>query len=309
MFNKINKFLILSFLTLTLSSTSNAASLPDGFPKCYNSDVRTSDFCPMSSKLGHKIFLVDFTTIWEDPQVKWVKGRIFGDTVVENTPPYHKISYLKIDNKPPHSQKFVYSKCRFKKGTESQKYPGEKVNKKCEGIDIVKNIFKTWSKQIKLVEENFFPKNEKADQSLIYEYIIHILRENSADFGSDYKERELVIVSDLMQFSERVNFFKHCKSAAMRLKPKKKQKADNCRSFAELLKKEKSFANYMKATKPSAEMVKNLKVKILFLNHSKEHGKDLYMTLEKLWLDLFAYMGIDNVDIVPQIDYGKISEI
>jgi len=262
----------------------------------------------MTAKLGHKIFLVDFTTTWEAPQVEWVKGRIFGNTMVGNTPPYHKISYLKIDDEPPHSQKFIYSKCRFKKGTESQKYPGEKVNKKCEGIDIVKNIFKTWSKQITDVEKIFFLENEETKQSLIYEYIIHILRETSSDFASDYKERELVIVSDLMQFSERVNFFKHCKSASMKLKPKKLQKADKCRDFASLLKNEKSFANYMKATKPTTEMVKNLKVKILFLNHSKEHGRDLYVTLEQLWKDLFAYMGIDNIEIIPQIDYGKIKE-
>ena len=303
MFNKINKFLILSFLTLTLSSTSNAASLPDGFPKCYNSDVRTSDFCPMSSKLGHKIFLVDFTSRWEEPQIEWVKGRIFGDGLIENTPPYHKISYLKIDNTPPHSQEFVYSKCRFKKGTESQKYPGEKVNKKCEGTDVVKSIFKTWNKQIIEVENQFFPEKGDSKQSLIYEYIIHTLRETSSDFGSDYKERELVIVSDLMQFSKRVNFFKHCKSATMKLKPKKKQVADKCGSFAQLLKKEKSFANYMKATKPTSEMVKNLKVKVLFINHSYEHGEDLYISLEKLWKDMFSFMGIDDVKIVPQIDY------
>ena len=303
MFNKINKFLILSFLTLTLSSTSNAASLPDGFPKCYNSDVRTSDFCPMSSKLGHKIFLVDFTSRWEEPQIEWVKGRIFGDGLIEDTPPYHKISYLKIDNTPPHSQEFVYSKCRFKKGTESKKYPGEKVNKKCEGVDIVKNIFTQWNNQINAMAQVFFPKNEEAEQSLIYEYIIHILRESSADFSSDYNERELVIVSDLMQYSERVNFFKHCKSAAMKLKPKKKQKADKCRSFANLLKKEKSFANYIDKTKPSADMVKNLKVKVLFINHKYQNDKDLYVTLEKLWLDMFNYIGINNVEIIPQLDF------
>ena len=40
---------------------------------------------------------------------------------------------------------------------------------------------------------------------------------------NDYGERELVIVSDLKQYSERVNFYKHCKTAAEKLKPKNKQ--------------------------------------------------------------------------------------
>ena len=154
------------------------------------------------------------------------------------------------------------------------------------------------------MESDFFPKNGEAKQSLIYEYIIHTLRETSSDFGSDYKERELVIVSDLMQYSKRVNFFKHCKSAKMKLKPKSKQKSDKCQNFAKLLKKEKSFANYIERTKPTAEMVKNLKVKVLFLNHSYQAEQDLYITLENLWLDMFDYMGIKNVEIVPQIDFG-----
>jgi len=302
MSDKINKFFISLLIILSWSFSLNAASLPEGFPKCYNSDVDKSNFCPMNSKLGHKIFLVDFTSQWEQPQIDWVKGRIFGDALIENTAPYHKISYLKIDNEPPHSQKFIYSKCRFKKGVENQKYPGDKVNKKCEGIDIVKNIFSVWEEQILAVEKDFF-KNVDADQSLIYEYIIHILREASADFGSDYKERELVIVSDLMQFSKRVNFFKHCKSNAMKLKPKKKQKADKCRTFAKLLKTEKSFANYIDNTKPKPDALKNLKVKVLFINHTYEHDKDLYITLQKLWIDLFSYIGIGNVEIIPQIDY------
>ena len=303
MFNKINFLFISLFSILSWTSSLHSASLPDGFPKCYNSDVRTSDFCPMNAKLGHKIFLVDFTSKWESPQITWVKGRIFGNGLIANTPPYHKISYLKIDNTPPHSQEFVYSKCRFKKGTESQKYPGEKVNKKCEGIDIVKNIFTQWKDQINTMEKDFFPSNEEAKQSLIYEYIIHILRETSSDFSSDYKNRELIIVSDLMQYSERVNFFKHCKSAGMKLKLKKNQKADKCTSFTKLLKKEKSFANYINKTKPTADMVKNLKVKVLFINHKYQNDKDLYVTLEKLWIDMFSYIGINDVEIIPQLDF------
>ena len=195
MFHKINKFFIYLFVVLTWSFTLNAASLPDGFPKCFNSDVRTSDFCPISAKLGHKIFLVDFTSRWEQPQIDWVKGRIFGDALIADTPPYHKISYLKIDNTPPHSQEFIYSKCRFKKGTESPKYAGEKVNKKCEGIDTVKSIFASWQQQINLTEKDFFPKNEEANQSLIYEYIIHILRKKN--FITGYSDHSNGIIPSI----------------------------------------------------------------------------------------------------------------
>ena len=86
MLNKINKFFISFFIVLTWSFTLNAASLPDGFPKCFNSDVRTNDFCPMNSKLGHKIFLVDFTSRWEQPQIKWVKGGRIGQFMIIFSP-------------------------------------------------------------------------------------------------------------------------------------------------------------------------------------------------------------------------------
>ncbi len=296
------KIFLKVFLILFVIINSNAFSLPKGYPKCVNSDVNKSNYCPLEAKLGHTLILVDFTSRWEKPQIDWVKGRVFGDALISITPPYHRISYLKIDNTPPHSQKYVYSKCRFKTGKKTR-FEGDKVNSKCEGSDFINNIYKTWESQIKKVENSFFPKNEDAEQSLIYEYIIHVLREHSADFGSDYHSRELVIVSDLMQFSKRVNFFKHCKSASERLKPIKKQKADKCGTFEELMKKEKSFANYINATKPEAEMLKNLKIKVLFINHGYQTRKDLYITLEQLWIDMFNYIGIKNYKIVPQIDF------
>ena len=304
--NKFNKYLFNLVVIFIFILTTSAFSLPKGFPKCVNSDVNKSDYCPMESKLGHKLIMVDFTSRWDVAQIKWIKKRIFGDALISTTPPYHRISYLKIDGTPPHSQEYVYSKCRFKTGKKT-KFEGDKVNKKCEGIDFIQGIYKTWHSQIKEVEMNFFPENEEAKQSLIYEYIIHVLREYATDFGSDYETRELVIVTDLMQYSERVNFFKHCKSAAEKLKPKKKQKADKCGTFEQLMKKEKSFANYINRTKPTKEMLKNLKVTVLFMNHSYQTKRDLYITLEKLWLGVFNHMGIEienpeKFEIIPQID-------
>ena len=298
----MKKIVLKIFVLLFIFSSNNAFALPKGHPKCVNSDVNKSDYCPLEAKLGHTLIMVDFTSRWEKPQIDWVKGRIFGDALISSTPPYHRISYLKIDNTPPHSQKYVYSKCRFKTGTKTR-FDGDKVNSKCEGSDFINTIYKTWRSQINEVENSFFPKNEDAEQSLIYEYLVHVLREYSADFGSDYQSRELIIVSDLMQYSERVNFFKHCKSASEKLKPINKQKADKCGTFEKLMKKEKSFAKYIERTKPKKDMLKNLKVKVLFINHSYQTRQDLYITLEQLWIDMFKYIGINDLEIIPQIDF------
>ena len=45
-----------------------------------------------------------------------------------------------MDDTEPNSQKFSYSSCRFKNGKKSKKFPGDAVNKKCEGIDNIKKI-------------------------------------------------------------------------------------------------------------------------------------------------------------------------
>ena len=67
------------------------------------------------------------------------------------------------------------------------------------------------------------------------------------------------------------------------------------------MKKGESFANYINRTKPTKEMLKNLKVTVLFMNHSYQTKKDLYITLEELWKGLFNHMGIE-FEIIPQID-------
>ena len=289
-------------LILIFSTTLQAKEIPEpeGFPKCYKNDIRQDNFCPIESKLGHKLFLVDFTSEWNQSQVDWVEGRIFGDGLIKDTHPYYKLTYIKIDGTDPHSQVPVYSKCRFKKGSKTR-FAGDKVNKKCEGSDFVKKIYNDWLDTLIAVQKDFF-QNKKADQSLIYEYITYVLRENKADFSNDYGERELIIVSDLMQYSERVNFFKHCMTASEWAKAPKLRKANKCRSFETLLKKNKSFANYIKATKPSKDTLENLKVKVLYINHDCQTRKDLYLTLLELWEDFFKHLGITNYEIIPQLD-------
>ena len=303
MFNKIYKNFFFVLFLLFFNSQVLADDYPKGFPKCYKGAVSQTDFCPLSAKLGHKLFLVDFTSRWEGPQIEWVRKRIFGEGLINSTPPYHKISYLKIDNVPPHSQKFVYSKCRFKTGIKT-KFPGDEYNKKCEGQKVVKNIYSQWLAQINAAEDDFFPTNVEAEQSLIYEYIIHVLRESYADFGSDYQQRELVIVSDLLQYSERVNFFKHCTTTEEWLKGKNKRKANKCRTFKQLLKKNKTFKNYVEVTKPNQDMLKNLKITVLFINHAYQTRPDLHVSLKKLWVDFFQHLGINsqNVEWIHQID-------
>ncbi len=291
MLQKLHNIFILLILSIVLivPVQSAEADLPDGYPLCWRSEINNENFCPININLGHKLFLVDFTSRWEPKQVDWIKGRIFGNTITRNTPPYHKITYIKLEETAPESQKVVYSKCRFKTGNKS-KYPGEKFNDDCESIAIVKQAYQAWQSSLKKVEETFFDTHIKdAKQSLIIEYIANILREPKIDFTGDYPERKLIIVSDLMQMSNRINFYEFCKDA--------------CPSFQELLNtkvEEVDVKYYLDKIKP--KNVENLKVEIIFMNHSYQTKCKLGKTLIPLWVNLFKYWGI-NIDPVDDITY------
>ena len=69
----MKKTVLKIFVLLFIFSSNNAFALPKGYPKCVNSDVNKSDYCPLEAKLGHTLIMVDFTSRWEKPQIDWVR--------------------------------------------------------------------------------------------------------------------------------------------------------------------------------------------------------------------------------------------
>ena len=298
-FNLLVSFLVLFFLVVNLA---HAKKFPVGYPECWQDtknpiilNIESPDqFCPLNSKLGHKFFLVDFTSPLKEPQIDWISGRIFGNALVKETPPYHKISYMKIDNTAPQSQVISYSKCRFKTGNKS-KFEGEQTNTGCEGEKQIAEVYTAWTSLTNKFENEFLNlDNKKSDNSLIFEYLFHVLREAKTDFTSEYPERELIIVSDLMQHSDRFSFYRYCKTNLELKKPNK------CGTFEELL-KNKKVKNYIDDRKPKKETLTNLKVTILYINHDYETRYGLSSSLVALWEDLFKYIGVENYEIIKQL--------
>ena len=299
-FNLLVSFLVSFFLVINIA---HAKKFPVGYPECWQDtknpiilNIKSPDqFCPLNSKLGHKFFLVDFTSPLKQPQIDWISGRIFGNALVKETPPYHKISYMQIDNTAPQSQVISYSKCRFKTGNKS-KFEGEQTNTGCEGEKQIAEVYTAWTSLTNKFENEFLNlDNRKSDNSLIFEYLFHVLREAKTDFTSEYPERELIIVSDLMQHSDRFSFYRHCKTNLELKKPNK------CRTFEKLL-KNKKVKNYIDDRKPKKETLTNLKVTILYINHDYETRDGLSSSLVALWEDLFKYIGVENYEIIKQLD-------
>ena len=301
--HKLNSLIFFLVSFLLISNIAHAKKFPVGYPECWQDtknpillNIKSPDqFCPLNSKLGHKFFLVDFTSPLKQPQIDWISGRIFGNALVKETPPYHKISYMKIDNTAPQSQVISYSKCRFKTGNKS-KFEGEQTNTGCEGEKQIAEVYTAWTSLTNKFEKEFLNlNNKKSDNSLIFEYLFHVLREAKTDFTSEYPERELIIVSDLMQHSDRFSFYRHCKTNLELKKPNK------CRTFEKLL-KNKKVKNYIDDIKPKKETLTNLKVTILYINHDYETRDGLSSSLVALWEDLFKYIGVENYEIIKQLD-------
>ncbi len=314
-FHNLLKLIITFLLILSFTNQANAEKFPPGYPECWqdtenavntsispldsskvNMGQNTELFLPENSKVGHKLILVDFTSPLVKAQIDWIEDRIFEKALVKTTPPYWKVSYLKIDDTPVQSQEIAYSQGRMKTGSKS-KFIGEKTNTKCEGQNQIKNAHNAWFMLNRSFKEKFLKNYDKeAEKSLIFEYLFHILREPNIDFNSEYPVRELIIVSDLMQHSDRFSFYSHCKIKA--------KIPNRCRSFEKLLKKTK-IKNYINDRKPSKESVKNLKVKILYVNHDYETRDGLSSSLLDLWANLFDHIGIEfdvKKDVVKQLD-------
>jgi hypothetical protein len=313
MFRSLRALSICLVYLFLLNNTAYADKFPTGYPECWkdaknpvDTNYATMDltkknlgqplnlFCPINSKVGHKFFLVDFTSPLKKAQVDWISQRIFKDALFKDTPPYHKVSYMVIDGKAPQSQEIAYSQCRFKTGNKS-KFVGEETNDGCEGNKQISENFAAWLSLNTEFENVLLGKNYPvAERSLLFEYLFHVLRESVTDFTSEYPERELVIVSDLMQHSKRFSFYSHCKTDGA-------TRPNKCPPFESLIKKTK-VKNYIDDRKPKSETLKNLKVTVLYINHAYETRMGLSSSLVGLWEDLFKYIGIENYQIVKQLD-------
>ena len=351
------------FFSFTLTNSSLAADYPEGFPICYKDKSDgikwQKNYCPLNrnTKLGHKLIIVDFTTKHPPFQRDFIINSAFGNALIEETSPYHKISFVRIDQNSASQQKSFFDKCRMKTG-DGKLSPSNLngTNKKCEGRKRIKELFNVFVEKMALAtgdfcligncemtykkyidnfvkiavikaEENeqvlttediekyktevtkkinkgkfFPPRFVNPSGSYIYETIIEVLRNKNFDFSNQYPERELIIASDLVQISDRFSLDHnrgYCKEKILVTKEKK-----YCGDLKGLFKKYPETQIYIDQTKPKPEALENLKFKVLFLNHnySCETNIEASESMQKLWVELFTYIGINNVEWELQLD-------
>ena len=132
-------YLVIFFLfTVLFTNPSHSLQIPKDYPICFKADTDwRKTWCPIKGvKLGHRVFIVDFTSELQPDQKAFIKDSAFGLSLIEETKPYHKISFVRIDHKSASEQKPFFMSCRMKTGEGNFKETLEGINSICEGNNV-----------------------------------------------------------------------------------------------------------------------------------------------------------------------------
>lgn len=283
---KIFKTSLWIVLIIVFSGCSNEES--DKYPSIKELNEQ---FCAKDGRrYGHTVVILDLTSELEQAQVDYIKEMVFSEGFFKSYPPFTKFSYVLISEKTPQSQQPFFSKCRPKVGVKTEFGSFDLPTRK-ESELYVKRKWKRFILESEKVFQSIFEKPQRSNYSLIYETVVSAFKTPKFDFGNDYQKRSLIIVSDMMQHSNRISFYNFCRT-------KNSKKPNLCPTFDRLM-SNSSTGNYINSTSPSNE---DVDIKIIFLNNRYETRRSLDSTLIRLWIEYFKKAGFGTPEVEYQLD-------
>ena len=289
-------------IIILLFTSFSVLGYGEEYPQTPNGINKFSDLCAKNGELfGHTVVVIDLTSKLERAQVNYIKKMVFTEKFFTSYKPFTKFSYLLIDrNKKPASQEYILSKCRPKSGKKTV-YGDSEMHTYDENARFIKRYWSRFLSNIKTAEKKIFDINSSikpADKSFIYETIATVSNLTDFDFQNDYPKdsRELVIVSDMMQHTDRVSFYEKCRAHD---DYKKHPLFSTCPTYSALLSADSTMKDYIEKTTPKGLGVN---VKIIYLNHNYETKRELDKGLLKLWEDYFESSGFKRPIVNRQLD-------
>ena len=181
--------------------------------KCFRKTTM-DQFCPThkSLKRNHKIFLVDTTDGLNTFAQDYVDSLLdYETTLKQSIEPYTRISLINLNDKETSvGFKPLGSICRPRTGTIDTSW-GADVAHKSEGQQFVQGQFNNKFAAPILGLKKILAESTKAQSTLLFEYIRSLTSMPKYKFTkNDYQRRELIIFSDLMQYSEKFKFINIC---------------------------------------------------------------------------------------------------
>jgi len=282
----IKKNLILSF-SLLVSTFFSVSAFGEDRPAVSPDDVNhLTDMCPkeefvdgQSTKFGHTVILVDTTSGFGPEQFTLMDRLIFNERKLMSIPPYDRISILNLDGQEIQASenRYIFSKCRPRNGIDRSSYKLDHGSF-WDPVGQMKRNWRLFNSGLDEVKEKLSIDNEGNFTQLI-EQIKELSRIPDLMFDDSYTSRKLIIVSDLLQFSDNLAIVKQCVDKK------------SCSSWSKIKRNRKNKV-WIEAMKPDFGQ-KPIEVEIIYLNSQAD--PKLTIGLTELWRDYFSDIGIDNI--------------
>lgn len=286
MLYSIKKNLILSF-SLLVATLFSVSAFGEDRPTISPDDVNTfTDMCPKeefidgeSTKFGHTVILIDNTSGFGPEQFTLMDRLIFNERKLMSIPPYDRISVLNLDGQEIQASenRYIFSKCRPRNGINSSSYKLDHGSF-WDPVAKMKKNWRLFNSSLNETKEKLSIDNVGNFTQLI-EQIKELSRIPDLMFDDSYTSRKLIIVSDLLQFSDNLEIVNKCVDKK------------SCSSWSKI-KKNKKNKVWIEAMKPDFGQ-KPIEVEIIYLNSQAD--PKLTIGLTELWRDYFSDIGIDNI--------------
>lgn len=256
--------------------------------KCF-STVRKDTHCPVYPELreNHTVYLID-TTDGPSKQFTEKLDVLFNSETefVSRNKPYSRISIVELNDK----QSVIGFKplgtiCRPRTGTITP-WQADQAHRSEGALAIQSDFVNKFLAPIQQAKSQL-SESSKADRTLIIEHINSLVNQPIYQFtGEDYQNRRLVILSDLLQWSDRFKLVRVCKQA-----PK------GCSSFDSFYKQTSQVnRSYLDQMKPKLDEFSV--VEIHHIQNKAVRDSKIEDQLKSFWIGFFEWAGVpkENID-------------
>jgi len=305
----------------------------EGRPALTVEDIQNDSLCPsedrvrlksggsVSTKFGHTVVLVDTTSGFKKEQFVLMDKLIFGTEKLLETPPFDRLSILHLNGIKIQAteNEYIFSRCRPRNNIGHSPHKLDQP----QYLNIPAKMTQNWQWYLDGIDEAKVKLAviQKGKFTQLLEQIKELSRMPHLLFDDRYTSRKLIIVSDLLQESDNLNFGKPCRKGKCKswnkIKNDKNQKGwikvqmpefggealiidgqdtefnqGERVNYRDLVKKNKEVVDA--GNKPAEfERLPPIEVEIIYLNSSKD--PKLKIGLKEVWIDYFSDLAIENV--------------
>ncbi len=297
-------FLFISVF-LCFSVFSISSSVAEGAPVLEKTERDPRTFCPYDKDISseHLLLFIDVTDGISEQQINLIKNDIITDDLLGGVNLYGKVSLVVMDgNKPVTSLKPQLSICRPKSGNLKSPDKRDHIDFLTENRQKIELEYQLGylrrfkDRSIEIVKEKAEGHNTE-ENTPIMEAIHEISRSSAVDFGKEYGEKRLIVVSNMYHHSKNLPLNKLCLKKIYRTNFSLLNYFTiwKCPSFKDVKNKRVNKFYLERKIKPQFKGNVDVKLWMLYKQESSSSIRD--DSLLTFWEDYFDYVG-DSVNFL-----------